>query len=124
MKIPSFFLCVRTIMAAGHDSTTSSLSWALFELTKYPDIQEKLRVEIREKIMEKGNNVFSEYDYESMPYLTAVVKVSQTFYLYLPIIRVSFSSLHRKRSVSGLWATFYIDRQLWMMSCRSRDRSH
>jgi hypothetical protein len=64
-------------MAAGHETTANTLSWALFELTRHPDIQDKLRAEIREKITEKGNNVFSERDFESMPYLTAVVKVSR-----------------------------------------------
>jgi cytochrome P450 len=66
-------------MAAGHETTANTLSWALFELTRHPDIQDKLRAEIRQRIAEKGNNVFSGHDYENMPYLTAVVKVSQTF---------------------------------------------
>jgi hypothetical protein len=82
---------VRTIMGAGHETTANSLSWALFELTRHPDIQDKLRTEIREKIAEKGNNVFSGQDYESMPYLTAVVKVSRTLRLSLP---VTLHSLH------------------------------
>ena len=93
---------VRTIMVGGHETTANSLSWTLFELTKHPDIQDKLRAEIREKIAEKGNSVFSGHDYENMPYLTAVVKVSRSFRLSLSVTRShSLTSLHRKRSVSG-----------------------
>jgi hypothetical protein len=72
---------IRTIMTAGHETTANTLSWVLFELTRHPEVQDKLRAEIREKIAEKGNNVFSEQDYENMPYLTAVVKVSRMFRL-------------------------------------------
>jgi hypothetical protein len=89
-------------MGAGHETTANSLSWALFELTRHPDIQDKLRTEIREKIAEKGNNVFSGQDYESMTYLTAVVKVSWTFRLSLPETQHSVTLLHRKHSVFGL----------------------
>jgi cytochrome P450 len=78
-------------MGAGHETTASSVSWALFELTRHLDTQDNLRAEIREKIAEKGNSVFSGHDYENMPYLTAVVKVNRTFRLYFPVILVSFS---------------------------------
>jgi cytochrome P450 len=71
-------------MSAGHETTSNTLSWAIFELTRHPEIQDKLRAEIREKIAEKGNSVFSGHDYDNMPYLTAVVKVGRTFRLSLP----------------------------------------
>jgi cytochrome P450 len=48
---------IRTIILAGHETTSSTLSWALFELTRHSDIQDKLRAEIHEKIAEKGNNI-------------------------------------------------------------------
>jgi cytochrome P450 len=75
-------------MSAGHETTSNTLSWAIFELTRHPEIQDKLRAEIREKIAEKGNekgnSVFSGHNYDNMPYLTAVVKVAQKFRLSLP----------------------------------------
>jgi hypothetical protein len=97
-------------MVAGHETTANTLSWALFELSRHLDIQDKLRTEIREKITEKGNNIFGEHDFESMPYLTAVVKVSRTFNLisFHVLFACGLGGSHsphspcRKRSVSGL----------------------
>jgi cytochrome P450 len=66
---------VRTIMLAGHDTTANTLSWTLYELTKQRHLQDKLRAEIDEKILEKGSDMLTEHDYESMPYLTAITKV-------------------------------------------------
>ena len=66
-------------MLAGHDTTANTMSWALFELAKHPDVQEKLRAEIRKKedqIRARGKGNFSLSDLEAMPYVLAVIKVS------------------------------------------------
>ena len=63
------------IIVGGHETTANTLSWALFEMTKNVEIQNRLRAEIRKKIQDKGNDVFTEQEYESMPYLNAIVKV-------------------------------------------------
>jgi len=50
----------------------------MLEMARHPDMQMKLRKEIREteqKLRASGRIEFSAYDFESMPYLTAVVKV-------------------------------------------------
>ncbi len=62
-----------TIILACHETTANSLTFALFELYKQPEIQKRLRAEIR------GRGKTSDYtasDFDNMPYLTAVVKVS------------------------------------------------
>jgi hypothetical protein len=50
----------------------------LFELAKHPEIQTRLRAEIRETeaaIHARGDVDFSIADFDSMPYTTAVMKV-------------------------------------------------
>ncbi|EGO00602.1 hypothetical protein SERLA73DRAFT_104941 [Serpula lacrymans var. lacrymans S7.3] len=68
---------MRTLMLAGHDTTANTMSWALFELSKQPDIQVKLRNEIREKesyVHSRGDGDFKLADLDGMPYLLAVIK--------------------------------------------------
>lgn len=68
----------RTIILAGHETTANSLSWTLLELARKPEIQKKLRQEIRSKQREvdvRGDSTITTQDLDSMPYLTAVMKV-------------------------------------------------
>ncbi|KAK0434770.1 cytochrome P450 [Armillaria borealis] len=68
---------MNTIMFAGHETTANTLSWTFLELARHPEVQDQLRVEIREKervIFARGDTEFSVQDLDSMPYLTAVVK--------------------------------------------------
>ncbi len=39
---------VFTFLFAGHETTGVSMSWTLYELAKYPEIQEKIRKEANE----------------------------------------------------------------------------
>lgn len=41
---------IMTFLGAGHDTTAASISWTLHILSKHPDIQERLRDEIRQCI--------------------------------------------------------------------------
>ncbi|KAK0240869.1 cytochrome P450 [Armillaria nabsnona] len=68
---------MNTIIFAGHETTANTLSWTLLELSKRPEVQERLRAEIRTKerlVFDRGDNEFTVQDLDSMPYLTAVVK--------------------------------------------------
>lgn len=64
-----------TILAAGHDTSSLSLAWGLYLLCRHPDVQTKLRDEIRENLhpgnegVEKG---VSPDQIEGLPYLNAV----------------------------------------------------
>jgi cytochrome P450 len=67
-----------TILFAGHETTSNTITWALLELAKQPEIQSRLRAEIRETeaaIHARGDADFTIADFDSMPYTTAVMKV-------------------------------------------------
>ncbi|KAK1219199.1 hypothetical protein PQX77_018095, partial [Marasmius sp. AFHP31] len=76
------------IFLAGHETTANSISWTLLELSRHPEIQEKLRNEIREKerqlLLSEGRVgsecQFTAEDFESLPYLNAVVKESMRYH--------------------------------------------
>ncbi|PBK75151.1 cytochrome P450 [Armillaria solidipes] len=65
---------MNTIIVAGHETTTNALAWALLELARHPDIQTKLRAEIRAYLRNRAVSELTAEDFDSMPYLTAVVK--------------------------------------------------
>ena len=58
--------------------TKSQLTFALWELARSREVQEKLRTEVNEaweKVKARGDSEFVANDLENMPYLVAVVKV-------------------------------------------------
>ncbi|KAF9779010.1 cytochrome P450 [Thelephora terrestris] len=67
----------RTILFAGHETTAKTLTFTLWELANNQHVQESLRAEITETlsgIRARGDNDFSVNNFDSMPYLLAVVK--------------------------------------------------
>ncbi|KAI5899071.1 cytochrome P450 [Schizophyllum commune H4-8] len=63
-----------TILLAGHETTANALSWAFFELAQRPDIQSRLRTEIRGVRASKDDVHLTAEAIQAMPYLNAVVK--------------------------------------------------
>lgn len=65
-------------MLAGHETTANSLSWTLYELSRNPEVQRKLRDEvnaIRAVINSRGDSEPTVSDLDSMEYMAAVMKV-------------------------------------------------
>ena len=63
--------------------TTFQLTFALWELAKNRDIQEKLRTEVNEaweRVKARGDGEFAANDFENMPYLVAIGKVCRVSY--------------------------------------------
>lgn len=78
---------MRTIMMAGQETTTNTLSFALVELARYPHYQSRLRAEIRaakRTVRERGDVSLSVQDMESMPFLQAVVREVLRFHPVVP----------------------------------------
>ena len=68
---------VDTFVFEGHDTTASSLSWALYEISKHPEIQEKIYAEICDV---SSNNTSMADIIRSLKYLEMVIK--ETLRLY------------------------------------------
>ncbi|OJA08374.1 hypothetical protein AZE42_00989 [Rhizopogon vesiculosus] len=71
------FAQMRTILFTGQEMTSKTISWAVLELAKHPEIQSRLRAEIRETdtaVHARGDADFTIADFDAMPYTTAVIK--------------------------------------------------
>jgi cytochrome P450 len=75
---------VSSLFLAGHETTASTVTWALYELSRHPDFQTKIREEIkvtREQASQRGDHDLSVTDLASMTYLLALTKVHVNFLL-------------------------------------------
>ncbi|CAB3992331.1 cytochrome P450 4c21-like [Paramuricea clavata] len=73
MDEEELFSEVFAFLFAGHETSSVALSWILYYLAQYPDIQEKIRREVLETLTEQEGSWEA---YESMEYLTAVINES------------------------------------------------
>lgn len=69
-----------TTILAGHESSGTGLAWALYELARHPDIQERTHEEV-ERVL--SGRVPTVADVERLPYTRMVV--DETFRLHPPI---------------------------------------
>lgn len=75
-----------TFLAAGHETTATSMTWALYALCLYPEVQKRLRDEIKSKIPQfldasPATPMTAEL-LDSLPYLHAVC--NEVFRIYPP----------------------------------------
>ena len=66
------------ILVAGHETTSTTISWMLLELARNPKVQSRLRDEIRKTeaiVYARGDSQLKVQDLDAMPYLNAVIKV-------------------------------------------------
>ncbi|PLN80384.1 putative cytochrome P450 monooxygenase [Aspergillus taichungensis] len=73
-----------TFLAAGHETTASAFTWACYLLTLHPEVQERLRAEIRERIP-SGNHPITSADLETLPLLNGVCQEVLRLYPTVPI---------------------------------------
>lgn len=62
-----------TFIIAGHDTTATTIAWLLYELSRHPEDQAKVREEIA-MTKSKAPGPLKSSDYDSMPLLNAVIK--------------------------------------------------
>jgi hypothetical protein len=85
------------LLVAGHDTTAVSLTWLLYELSKNPKDQQRIRDEIkaaRAHVEARGDDDLLPSDLNAMTFTNAVIKVGPSFHLYIHI----FIHLFRKDS--------------------------
>ncbi|KAI0701147.1 cytochrome P450 [Cerioporus squamosus] len=71
------------LTAAGQETTSSTLSWMLYELSKHPEYQVRVREEIRAVralVVERGDVAFNPEDLDSMKYTLAAIKETLRFH--------------------------------------------
>jgi len=77
---------IRTILLAGHETTSNSMSFMLWELAKHQDVQACLRREIESARAANDGALFAADDFDGMPYLQAVVK--ELFRFHAPVYHI------------------------------------
>ncbi|TGJ79738.1 hypothetical protein E0Z10_g9026 [Xylaria hypoxylon] len=90
-----------TFLAAGHETTSSALSWACYLLSKHPEYQDKLREEIREALpseMEIDNSTDLAGLLEPLPYLNGII--NETLRLY-PTVPMTMRQAIRDSNLAG-----------------------
>ena len=63
-----------TFLAAGHETTASAMTWAIYLLCEHPDIQARLRAEVREHLpsIDDSSTIVTDKVLEKLPFLHAV----------------------------------------------------
>lgn len=69
---------VDTFVFEGHDTVTSGISWAMFNLATYPDFQDKCRSEVNEILA--GKYEIEWEDLSKLKFLTMFIKESMRIY--------------------------------------------
>lgn len=73
---------ISTFLAAGHETTSSTVSWALYALTKHPEVQTKLRQELLSTGL--GDEPSME-ELDKIPYLNNFVREVLRAYAVVPL---------------------------------------
>ncbi|KAL2000041.1 hypothetical protein VTN02DRAFT_3640 [Thermoascus thermophilus] len=92
-----------TFLAAGHETTSSALQWAVYALCKHPDMQTRLRDEVRAhlppiSISASASASISAAAIDSLPYLNAFCHEVLRYY---PSVPVTLREAVRDTSIAG-----------------------
>ncbi|KAK6199034.1 hypothetical protein LQW54_010162 [Pestalotiopsis sp. IQ-011] len=75
-----------TFLAAGHETTASAMTWAIYMLSRYPEVQKRLRQEIRENLPSpNGDQDVDSMQIDRLPYLNAVCNEVLRYYPPVPM---------------------------------------
>lgn len=75
-----------TFLAAGHETTASAMTWAVYMLCLFPEVQTRLRNEIRERLPSVDEEAkVTNLEVDHMPYLNAVCSEVLRYYSPVPL---------------------------------------
>uniref|UniRef100_A0A1A9W294 Cytochrome P450 n=1 Tax=Glossina brevipalpis TaxID=37001 RepID=A0A1A9W294_9MUSC len=77
---------VVTFMFAGHDTTTSAISFALYMISRYPLVQDRLFAEIQHVLSNDKNKTLTYKNLQELKYMECVIK--ETLRLYPPVASI------------------------------------
>ncbi|XP_078605341.1 cytochrome P450 4F4-like isoform X3 [Branchiostoma floridae x Branchiostoma japonicum] len=77
---------VDTFLFAGHDTTASTLSWALYSLAQHPHHQDKVREEVDQLLAGREEDTIQWEDLHKLPYLTMCLKEAMRLHSPVPFI--------------------------------------
>ena len=88
-----------TFLAAGHETTASAMTWAIYMLARHPEVQARLRAEVRGNLpsMASASDV-SSLDIDRLPYLNAVCNEVLRYY---PPVPMTMRETARDTSILG-----------------------
>ncbi|KAK7506002.1 hypothetical protein BaRGS_00002724, partial [Batillaria attramentaria] len=89
---------VDTFLLAGHDTTTSAISWAMFSLAEHPEIQATCQAEVDELLAGRQTDYIVWEDLSNLPYLTMCIK--ETLRMYSPLTYIQ-RELTRDTEIDG-----------------------
>lgn len=76
-----------TFLIAGHETVATSMIWAIYLLCLHPEIQDRLRAEIREKLPSPDSTAsITSHQIDSMLYLNSVCSEVLRYYPPVPLI--------------------------------------
>lgn len=82
---------VMTFLGAGHDTTATSVAWTLMLLAKHPNVQERLREELRGRMPflfdanKNNHDPITKADVDLLPYMEHVCKEALRFIPAIPM---------------------------------------
>ncbi|KAG2067610.1 cytochrome P450 [Suillus decipiens] len=80
---------IATLLVAGHDTTASTLTWLLYELSKHPEDQQRIRDEIkaaRVNAEARGEDDLLLIDFNNMDFTNAVIKEGLRLHPIVPTL--------------------------------------
>lgn len=112
-----------TFLAAGHETTASALTWAIYHLARNPEMQRRLRDEVRQRLpcLDEAQGELASRLVDEMPYLKAVCSealrihspVPQTVREAVEDTTIQGQPIRRgTRIVLAPWGT-NVDQRLW-----------